>query len=195
MKKSKIVATLLVCVLLTGCGEDSKKKEQELLENAYAINLNTATTQMLAGAALSEALCNNASKAWYNAIYDKTNAETIKFMEDADGNGKVDFNDALINLYAYESTVNTVNALKDNKQKVDDLMKDLATPPEKYTTCYGTITELYKTYSSFTSVAIQPTGSYNDYSDNIKKLDSDFSATYDLIKTQLPDIPDDAESK
>lgn len=187
MKITKIIAIMGACLILAGCS-NSKKKEQELIEQAYALNLNTVTTQMLAGAALSESLCNNTTKVWHNAIYDKYNIETYKFMEDSNNDGEVDFNDALINLYTNEATVSTVNMLKENKRKVDDLMSDLATPPEKYEKCYDTVTELYKTYSSFTSIAITPTGSYNDYTANFSKLDSDFDSTYNLLNTQLPDI-------
>lgn len=187
MKLKKIMAVLLSCFILSGCN-DGKKKEQEQIEQAYALNLNTVSSQMLAGAALSESLCNNTTQVWYNAIYDKYNVNTFKFMTDSNDDGKVDFNDAIINLFAHESTISTVNMLKDNKQKVDSLMSELATPPEKYEKCYDTVTDLYKIYSNFTSIAITPTGTYNDYSTNVSKLDSDFGSTYNLLKTQLPDI-------
>lgn len=182
MKKTLCSLILTFSILLCGCGESSKAEE------TYALNLNSVATEMLGGAALSEYLCNKTSQVWYNAIYDKTNTETIIFVKDADGDGNVDFNDALTNLYAFEAIVDIVDKLKENKQTVDELMKELATPPEKYATCYSTITELYKTYSTFTSLAIQPTGSYNSYTEDFKKLDSDFNSTYDLIKTQLPDV-------
>ncbi len=188
MKKTSMITIPLVCILLSGCGDDAKQKEQELIEHTYALNLNSAATEMLVGATYSETLCNKVVAVWHDAIFDEVNIETVKYMRDKDTQEKLDFNGALKNLYEDETTISIVDKLKDNKQKVDDLMSDLASPPEKYSVCYGTISDLYKTYSSFTSVAITPTGSYNDYTANVAKLDGDFGSTYDLVKTQLPDV-------
>lgn len=189
MKKTKIVAIALGCMifLLSGCN-NAEKEKQERFEQEYGSNLNQVSTEMLIGTTYSETLCNKTSSVWYDAINKEINTETLKYTFDSEKKEFVDFSTAIQCLYADEATVATVDLLKENKQKVDDLMSELATPPEKYTVCYSTITDLYKTYSSFASIAISPSGSYKEYTEKVSKLDSDFGSTYDLVKTQLPDL-------
>ncbi|MDE7193898.1 MAG: hypothetical protein K2O14_08010 [Oscillospiraceae bacterium] len=192
--KKRLLALSLTCIMLTGCGVSAKQKEQELIEQTYALNLNSATTQMLSGAALSETICNKTAKVWYDAIYDVVEVDTIKYMRDKDTYEEVDFNGALKNLYEDEAIVSSVETIKENRQTVDDLMSELATPPEKYAICYDTITDLYKIYTKFTSLAITPTGSYKEYTENFAEIDDDFMTTYNLIQTQLPDVEVDMAS-
>lgn len=97
-----------------------------------------------------------------------------------------DFSDALVLLYSDENFAEVVNSEKSSQGAIGEVMKLLQNPPDKYSSAYETINELYKDYTSMVSLVSNPSGSYKTFTEDFGDLDADFMQNYELLQTQLP---------
>lgn len=176
---SVIAAVVVIAGIVIGVVVHKHATEQE-----YAENLNMFATEVLYGSQDAETQCNLVMSVWHDAIWKNTSEEdTKKYVS-----GAKDFNDALSKLYADADVQTTVADLSNNKKSVDSLMEKLKEPPEKYKDCYNAAVELYSKYSSFVNHAIDPSGSYNSYSEEAQDLDSEVVDLYNKLNTLLPSL-------
>lgn len=150
----------------------------------YYDNLETVTYKMLDGAAKAETAGNLIKSVWYNAIYEERDAETDKYTMK---NGKFvdDFNDALSNLFADESFVNSLSEIELNQSEVTDLMKKLRNPPKQYEEAYSALKSYYDNYLQMTKLVINPTGSLQTFSEDFNTYDTDTVNAYEKMKLYL----------
>lgn len=157
--------------------------EQASQEEEYISNLFEYTTEVSTGLSDAETQCNLVVAVWNDAIWgDVTQEDTKKYVT-----GAKDFDAALDNLYADEDISKKVSSLYDNQEEVSSLIRKLKNPPEGYEDCYDAAVTLYKKYASFISMAMNPTGSYNSYSDDFSKLDKETADEFNQFIILLPD--------
>ena len=183
-KKWIIILSIIAVVVVIAGVAIGVIAHKHAVEQEYAENLNMFASEVLYGSQDAETQCNLVMSVWHDAIFsDTSNDDTKKFVS-----GAKDFNDALSKLYADEDFQATVDDLNSNKDSVDALMKKLKEPPEKYKDCYNAAVELYSKYSSFVNQAIDPSGSYNSYSEEVHSLDGDVADLYSKLNTLLPSV-------
>ena len=120
---------------------------------------------MLAGGSDAESLCNLTLKVWGNSIYKEKDDETDKYTR-PEGFFVKDFNEAIMNLYSDETTIDTISNIEKNQASVRDLMKELQNPPDELNQCYETISELYVSYNALMDLAISPSGNYSSFNES-----------------------------
>lgn len=174
VKKYVVIIFVAVVVLLGGFMVFKGGSEK-----SYLSNLKNASSTMLDGAADAEAACNMISKVWRNAIYEKWDKETNKYVCPDDY--YLDFNDALANLFSDPAFASDIRTIENNQEKVAGIMKKLSNPPEKYKDAYQVIKNYYSAYTSLTNLATNPTGSLQTFSSN-------FSSSVDDVVKSLHEI-------
>lgn len=152
-------------------------------ENSYAATLNALSNEVISGAADAEEQCNLIISVWHDSIFEETNDETKKYTAGTD-----DFNDALDNLFADEDFQATNESIETSRDLVDMYMEELKNPPEKYEKCYDTALELYGKYKNFTNMALDPTGSYETFTDDFSEADDETVELYEKFVSMIPSV-------
>ena len=155
--------------------------------NDYIDNLNATMVTMLDGGSEAESLLNLTAKVWFNTIYQEYDVETDKYTKSSFGIWHEDFNDALAYLFSDSQTKTTIAYIEDNQDLVDLMMKDLSNPPKGLEKCHETITDLYSIYRSLTNLAINPSGSYNSFTESKNEKIDDFLDTFNKLEVQIPE--------
>lgn len=154
-------------------------------KTSYIKKLEATRLEMLNGGGKAESLCNLTNKVWYNAIYEKYDDETDEYTKDWTG-FIVSFDEAIGNLYSDEDTLNEISKIQENQEKVKSLIKDLQNPPKDLEDCYDTILNMYDYYKNLTDLAIRPTGSLEDYSNNKNEAIDGFMTEYEKLDNIMP---------
>lgn len=153
--------------------EAEEKRIKAELEQYYD-NMASACELMGDGAIASEEVCSLVMSVWKNAIWEQRDEISDQFTI-VDGKFVDDFNDALDNLYADEGFQAATYAIYLNQLQVIDLMKKLKNPPDKYKEAYEAVYALFESYIDLTGMATSPSGSYNSYSEDCVKTDTEFA--------------------
>lgn len=180
-----VVAVVIIAAIFIGIAASRNASESERRAE-YINNLGAIRLAALDGAAEAEDLCNLTKAVWRNAIYEDRDAATDPYTR-PDGYWVGDFNTALRNLYAADSTGETISTIELNQAVVDEFMVLLQDPPEGLESCYDIVQDLYTAYQSLTSLAISPTGSLTTYSSAFAEADNEFINYYDLLGVQIPE--------
>lgn len=178
--KKTIIITLSVMVIIVlavtafwGLKTVKDKKEKESAIAQFKSNYESVTYLMLDGGAEAEGVCNLIKSVWYNAIYEKSDVTTDKYVK-KEYYGYNDFNTALGNLFSDSDFNAKLLTIEANQESVDTKMKLLKNPPEGYTEEYEVINDLYDEYITLTNLATNPTGSYSTYSSSFTDSDTNF---------------------
>lgn len=160
------IALIVVAVVLIKMGSTSKANSD------YSKNLEEATTTMLVGASNAEDAGNLIKSVWYNTIYEKRDSTTDKYTRNKYGSFNSDFNDSLTVLFADSSFSSSIGNITSNQNSVSELMKSLQNPPEKYEEAYSSIKALYDAYLDLTGLVVDPSGSFQTFSNDFNDADS-----------------------
>jgi ABC-type Na+ efflux pump permease subunit len=184
-KKSKaksivIVSLILAVIVGIGCIFVSQIRKAQ-----YEEYLSLATATMLQSSIKTEKAGNLINSVWYNTIYEKDDSETDKYTKTNIGNFNEDFNTSLSVLFDDENFKSSISEILNDQLKVTELMKTLKNPPNNYNDAYLGIKALYDSYVKFTNLAINPTGSYNSYSEEFSNLDKEILNNYNAIKIYI----------
>lgn len=76
--------------------------------------------------------------------------------------------------------------MDDSKKLIDDLMKDISSPPDKYKNAHPKLIELYGIYSQIYSQAKSPSGSLVSFNSSINDLQSKFIKTSNELNALIP---------
>lgn len=193
-KRVKGLIILIVAVLVLGIGTtvgvtQYNKRKEEKAYNAmiteYSQNLSVAVSTMLSGAADAESCGNLIKKVWYNAIYEKRDKETDPYTTTDGWYFVDDFNDALTNLFSSSVYKLKIDAITENKDKVNALMKELVNPPEEFSEIYDKLSDLYSAYLSLVKCATDPSGNLTSYSNTFNDADDEVINCYEKIKIYI----------
>lgn len=185
-KKIKKLILIAVAVIIVAGGavfgavNYQKQKAAEL----YSENLIKTTGAMLEGASVAEDCGNLIKSVWSNSIFENYDDTTDKYTRPK-GFWVDDFNDALANLFSDYGFNKKISTIKDNQDKVDELMKKLKNPPEEYKDTYNTISDMYKAYTSFVNCVTSPSGSLQTFSSNFSDNDSELVNYYNAMRLYI----------
>lgn len=186
-----VIGLILFCIICVfgykTYTEQEKNKQYIESYNEYIGNVEMIRILMLAGGSDAESLCNLTLKVWGNSIYKEKDDETDKYTR-PEGFFVKDFNEAIMNLYSDETTIDTISNIEKNQASVRDLMKELQNPPDELNQCYETISELYVSYNALMDLAISPSGNYSSFNESKNTVISDFMASYQKLDTQIPEM-------
>ncbi len=194
-RKTRMIVVVLIILLLAAIGGfigykkyNEMKVEQEYQQafNLYIDDLQEIRAIMLVSGGEAEKLCNLTSKVWYNTIHKIEDKETNIYSKRTNSSFFSDFGVAVDNLYADDDTINTLSNISSSVTMVKEYMKGLQYPPEGLDKCYDTVMELYEEYNALTSLAMSPSGSYNEYSSKLSESASEFMLAYEKLENLIP---------
>lgn len=183
MKKKKIIIVLLVMVVVISFGIYGFLGTQR---KKYVKNLHSANSLLVESASHAEKIYNKTSSVWYDSIHEEINTDTFLYAFDSTTGKFRDFSDALVVLYSDENFAEVINSMNSSQEAMSEVMKLLQNPPNKYSSAYDTINEMYKDYVSMVSLVSNPSGSYKTFTEEFSDLDADFMQNCKLLQTQLP---------
>jgi hypothetical protein len=196
-KKKKKKITTIICIVaavvvfgiaaIIGVSQYKQKKaEKEYAErlDTYSSNLSDAASAMLNGAVEAEKCANLICDVWYNAIHEIKDTDTDKYTRSG-GRFVDDFEDALENLISSVTYRDYKEKIETYDESVNTLMKKLVNPPDEYETAYDKLLEFYDAYVELIECAIDPSGSYNSFSDKFGDADDEIVKTYNALKIYL----------
>lgn len=185
-KSKKILIAISLCLLFSVlCSTLFFKNSQEQeysknLDNVYE-KLNESTLNALQCAEIT-------LNVWHNAIWNTSDLQTDKYTRQNNGTGSFyeDFNDALENLENDSEHQKKVLKISSEIKEVTSLMKKMKNPPAKFRACYNELEKIYNVYMECAYIAISPHGSYNDYSNEVSRLNKEFFDSCLALNQQLP---------
>ena len=185
-KKVKILIVLAILLIIGGVAGffivrnilDNKSQQE------YMDNMTTASSKMLAGAAKAESTGGMIHDVWYNTIHEVDDKKTDKYTK----SGKKfndDFNTSLALYMISDEYTKASKEIKDNQNEVQNLMKELINPPEKYKEAYNALKNYYDAYLKLTNCAINPTGNLSSYTSEFNNADTATLNCYNAMKMYL----------
>ncbi len=147
MKKKLFLFMNATAMLFASCGQE--KKFDKNLQEAYKELQLTFYASTLS--------CDQISKAWYDAIYDKKTPS---------GKYCSDFNDALQEQMELLRKAGINDTIFKHKSKMEDATSRLNNPPASRKDCYNEFVEIVGETSSFSRMATDPSGNLRSYSEN-----------------------------
>lgn len=185
-KKAIVIALLAVVVIAMGCliGAEVYRESKAADTRTYEENLYRLFYQTGVGASEAETMGNLTRSVWYNAIWKIQDASTDPYTR-PDGRFVDDFNDALANLVSDRSFGGKTQWLMENQQQAADAMKALKNPPEGYEEAYNAAKECFDAYWELTNLVINPTGSYNTFSEALNDRDAAMISKLNALRLYL----------
>jgi hypothetical protein len=180
-----IAAVVVGGLIIGSIAKREHDHQQEIVaHDAYIDNLTSVSQSMLGGAAEAETTCNLIYKVWHAAIWE---SNRYSWDQDIRDYYSTDFNTALKKLMSSSEYSKHVSTIKSYNDSVEASMKQLSDPPKDCGEAYDTLEELYHQYTTLTSLATDPSGSFNSFSSDFSNSDSDFMTAYRLLQTQIPE--------
>ena len=177
-----IVITILVVFLIY----------RNVSKNTYTTNLGHITRKMLDGAVIAEELTDITRAVWYNTIYEKSSSKTDKYTKTKktgyygdwyDFNS--DFNASLRLLSQDPDIISQKSDLKKIREEVNELMKSLKNPPKELQNSYNDLDKLYRVFTLYTELAINPSGTLNSFTSKANDYSSEFLENYNILKIYI----------
>ena len=160
---------------------------KNISKNTYITNLGNITQKMLEGGVIAEELTDLTRAVWRNTIYKDHNSRTDKYTI-KEGYTYVfndDFNTSLQRL-AYDTDIISQKLdLKNIREEVNELMKLLQNPPKELQNSYNDLDKLYRAFTSYTELAINPSGTLTSFSSKINDCSSEFLESYNKLKIYI----------
>jgi hypothetical protein len=178
----------IVLVLLVGGGVGWNvyvAQQAKLSQEAYQNGGHELLTDMLDTMVLAEKMANLNINVWHDAIYREDTPATEKYVWQS-GYGHVDFETALLNLALDPDIQKQRTAITDGKTSAQAAMKTLV-PTTDQTATQQKLLELYALFEEFTSLATEPTGSYNTYTEQVATTKASFLRLFNELKILLPE--------
>jgi len=173
--------------------QEAKRAEEEAAAKArlaeeeaaaYKAYLGYLYYAIVTGAAKTETAGNLIKAVWHNAIYEKHDERTDEYTC-PNGYFVNDFNIALGNLFSDRSFMDSVDAIRINKDVVLSYMKDLQNPPEGFEDVYVTCQECYDAYITFTDLVINLSGSLQSFSESFEESSMLLYKKYGVLELYL----------
>ena len=184
-KKDLIIVVGVVLLVVIGWFAYSYFEKIKKAEKDYN-NLLTSTAEMLYQyEQVAESHCKNMEKVWYNSIYEVSDDSYNEYVI-SDGKFN-DFNTSIFNYY--EKNIESIEDLQKGKDLIEDGMKLLRVMREKNNfddNVYNSLINLYNSFSKIADMAIDPSGSYNQYSSQLPQYINEFQEQYRAVKISLP---------
>ncbi|MGN0611782.1 MAG: hypothetical protein ACI4JI_08365 [Ruminiclostridium sp.] len=165
--------------------EELNKIAVKNIKTSYKDNVIIASYAIVNSAIECEDICILTQKVWRNSIHQEHDSETDKFTTKDGYFFYDDFNDALNNLADDSTYKSDVDSVKEAQDTILEMMKYLKDTPEEFSDEYASLKELYSAYQSLSQLAVNPTGSYNSYSDSYTQADTEVGKCYDNMRLYI----------
>lgn len=189
-----VCAVVAVVVAIAGINAANKAAEEKAAEEAaeeaaaeeaakeqaekdYKSSYKTAAMHLLQYCTTVEDAGNLTLNLWHDAIFHSSSDTTSKYVDGAE-----DFNAALQNLYADADFQKKIQTIKSNRDSAAAEIKKLSDYPEGYETQYSSLKDFYDEYMKFSSMVVDPSGSYSTYSSEFQTADTDCVNKFDSVR-------------
>jgi len=187
----KIIIIIISLIIIGGVSvgiyiyrnEKIKRKEIEL-KNNYLKNLSTIIEKMNSGVILSQEITSITHDVWYNTIYEKRSWRTDDYTKSSYGFNR-DFNISLGNLSRDQNIIAKKSNISNIQLEVDGLMKLLLNPPQDLYNSYIDLDKLYRAFSSYTEIALNPSGSLSTFTSKVNDYDAEYVQCYNKMKIYI----------
>lgn len=176
-------ALLRVIVILVGIGIFVGAvywAYQYRVEQVYLSELDSISQEMVMTLAEAEKMTSLTAKVWNNAIFKRRDEETDAYVYNY---GYQDFNTAL-SLLAEDTLRQQLN-IATSKQSIQARMNALVVP-DKYKDLHNEFIDVHVIFLRYVDLAINPSGSYNSYSEAIGTTSERFVEAFRKFKQKLP---------
>jgi len=158
---------------------------KNISKNTYLTNLGNVTQKMLEGGVIVEELADLSRDVWRNTIYKEYNSRTEKYTFSSSGSYNSDFNASLRLLSQDPDIILKKANLEDIRKEVNELMKLLQNPPSELQSSYNDLDKLYRVFTSYAELAINPSGDLTSFSSKISDYNSEFLENYNKLKIYI----------
>lgn len=165
--KGTVIAIIIAAIIIAS----AKYIYDAFARENYKGKVENCAYTMLEGARDAENACNTIVAVWNNSIWRYEEKTTDKYTIDEDGYFYEDFNDALDKLFSDEDFIDDLRDIAENLQEVNSRMKELQSPPKGCEQLHDAFMDFYDEYYILVNCAINPSGSFDSYSE--KYSDSD----------------------
>ncbi|MDZ5711369.1 hypothetical protein [Jeotgalibacillus haloalkalitolerans] len=175
-------------LLVTGCSStnssddmDVKEETQSSVENSsdYHAKVEALQEAMMEAGIKAEEMTDQYYSVWYDVIYE----DEVQIG----GNVAKDFDTALYYQYIEFSDDGSIEELEELMASVETQISDLKSPPAEYQQTYDTQLEMYLSLKALSSLAIEPSGSLDSFTDDISRLVDEMLDANNKYTVQLPD--------
>lgn len=148
----------------------------------YKANMSLLLLEATTAGAKAEDMINTYQSVWHDAIFE----DNYTTSDGSSYRSNKGFNAAIQTQRNIYDKLGDIKKLKADMSMVDMTIEKLKNPPSQYQDIYKEIVDLYSTLNQFVSMADNPSGSLQSYTDDTKTWDSDLSKKVDSIRVQLP---------
>ena len=190
----QFIFILLAAITLTACSASSASTTTESTEAAEPVDYDSLLAdaelllKMRVDVAMSVCAMNNA--VWYDAIHEKSRFETRDYVAKTDDKNRIkgyySFSEAIANYHASDLFEAGEASLNETESALKTTMKKLKDAPDEYADAFEYLLEAYTASSSLQEAALNPTGTYNDYSTNYHRLKEDYDKAMQKMEVFKP---------
>ncbi|MCI5892238.1 MAG: zinc ribbon domain-containing protein [Clostridiales bacterium] len=145
-----------------------------------SLNMIVLATALKSNAELCQAFFSDYSSVWYNAIWRKT---------DKYNNGDFsDFNNALKAFQSSDTYTNAQKTLSTINKTILNTWKEIKDAPIEDAETYQALKDVYTAYQPMYTLAISPQGSYNSYTAEVQRLNSNYKTAYAALTAVMPSL-------
>lgn len=184
---------LLIFILLTGCsGKNTTEYKSEVQNVADKILENSAEVEKILDQYSSvwdfSIKSNGAILVEEMAVKTGLDLATVKkyFTINAAGNIPNDFSLNVFALKSYFEDSGELNKLKETAEEIKEKINELNNPPEEFEKVYDELLDLFTHAEELLEMAIDPSGSYNDFTAKRNQLSSDITSQYKRVEVTMP---------
>lgn len=186
---------VVLCMFLVGCSGDNNSEE-------YRTEIQNVADKIMENSENAEKIVDQYIKIWDFSIEnrrssisvsdmaDKTglDEETIKrhFKINAAGNIPADFSLNVMALHSYFEESGEIAKLKETAEEIKGKINELNNPPEEFEKVYDELLDLFTHAEELLEMAIDPSGSYNDFTAKRNQLSSDITSQYKRVEVTMP---------
>ena len=151
----------------------------------YLNKLKDIALRIVTSATEVENCVNLIHYVWYNAIYERYDTKTDKFVFIDDTGKARSFNDALDYLFTDQEFSSQLLNILDESSNIQKEMKSVLNYPDSCKNAFDATEELYEDYLTLVRMATDPSGSLNSYLEDYKNNSSKFLNAYDRLSLYI----------
>ncbi len=179
-KKKLIIIFIMVIIILISVSIISFNIYNNDKKNKYIENANNISRLILENSGECEEISNLTVKVWYNAIYEKSDITTDKYIKKTSYIYN-DFDTAISNLFVDKKS--EIVDIKSKNEEINNLFKVVNDSPKEMENLKSSILEFYSAYQELYQITVNPTGTYSEYATKKNEVVNNCLLTYN--KTQL----------
>lgn len=190
--KKKIVAILALMFVLVGCGVSSEE---------YSNDLQSTADEILENSTEIEDVLNMYSKVWDYSIQSRSaipieemmavtgfDEETVReaFEINIADNVPNDFSINIHSLVSYYEGTGKLKEIEEKSNETKEQISDLNNPKDEFESAYNEILDMYDLSKQYLNMALDPSGSLQDFNTNKNELSSDILSRYNRLEVVMP---------